>query len=201
MKYCPSCQYQTEEDAKFCPECGAPMEDMPSDTAPVEVEPEAAPCEKPEEPAPEEAAETPAEAPEEEPAAEEPAAEEPAPAAEEPVQEPVCAVPAVTAAPAAAAAAPVPAQKDDSQLLSTFSYMMLQVLFRIPVIGIVFLFIWGAGSPKNASLKRYSASVLIWRLIGFILLLAVAIVGVIKFGAVAEKLLKAVMDAVSDTLA
>lgn len=50
-------------------------------------------------------------------------------------------------------------------LLNTFQYMMLMLLFSIPVVGLVFLFIWGTGNPKNPSLKRFSAAVLLWRLI------------------------------------
>lgn len=50
-------------------------------------------------------------------------------------------------------------------LLNTFQYMMLMLLFSIPVVGLIFLFVWGAGHPKNPSLKRFSAAVLLWRLI------------------------------------
>lgn len=55
-------------------------------------------------------------------------------------------------------------------LLNTFQYMMLMLLFSIPVVGLIFLFIWGAGHPKNPSLKRFSAAVLLWRLILAVLL-------------------------------
>lgn len=55
-------------------------------------------------------------------------------------------------------------------LLNTFQYMMLMLLFSIPVVGLIFLFVWGTGNPKNPSLKRFSAAVLLWRLILAVLL-------------------------------
>lgn len=86
-------------------------------------------------------------------------------------------VPQESPAPAAEAAAPLPPVEEapvfvtestvppKKLLLNTFQYMMLMLLFSIPVVGLIFLFVWGTGHPKNPSLKRFSAAVLLWRLI------------------------------------
>ena len=189
MKNCPVCQAELPEEAKFCPDCGAsfPEEEIP---AAAEEKTE----EKPEEvtePVPEE---NPAEDPV--PVPEEACAEEKAPEEEKPAEEPE-EVPAPQAAPVqaeepAAEAAPVseepvkpeaprpPMQNilvpDESRnKLSTIQFMLLELLFCIPAVGLVFLFIWGAGKPRNETLRRFSASLLIWRLIIYISLLVVLI--------------------------
>lgn len=68
------------------------------------------------------------------------------------------------------------------QMLSTFQYLVLGLLYSLPVIGLVFLFIFGAGHPKNGSLKRFSAAMLILRLLFWIVLLALAIVAMVRNG-------------------
>ena len=67
-------------------------------------------------------------------------------------------------------------------MLSTFQYVLLTMLYSIPVIGLVFLFIFGAGHPKNVSLKRFSAAMLILRLLFWIVLLVLAIVAMVRNG-------------------
>ena len=107
----------------------------------------------------------------------------PEPPAEEPAPVPVI----VTAEqPRAAEAAPempvitqVPSKK---QMLSTFQYLALGWLYSLPVIGLIFLFIFGAGHPKNGSLKRFSAAMLILRLLFWIAVLALAIVAMVRNG-------------------
>lgn len=96
------------------------------------------------------------------------------------------AAPVVTESVGPEAAAPdmpvvtqVPPKK---QMLSTIQYILLSLLYAIPVIGLVFLFIFGAGHPKNGSLKRFSAAMLILRLLFWILILAFAIVAMVKNG-------------------
>ena len=73
----------------------------------------------------------------------------------------------------------VPSKK---QMLSTFQYIVLSLLYGIPVIGLVFLFIFGAGHPKNVSLKRFSAAMLILRLLFWIVLLGLLIVTMVRNG-------------------
>ena len=73
----------------------------------------------------------------------------------------------------------VPSKK---QMLSTLQYILLSLLYAIPVVGLVFLFVFGAGHPKNGSLKRFSAAMLILRLLFWIVVLALAIVAMVKNG-------------------
>ena len=159
MKICPACQAEMEDSVKYCLVCGRFLgETAPEPEAPVG-----------------EAAEPEAPAAEEDPAEEAPA-QEPEPA-EEPVAEPDEPAepaepeePAEPAAPAAEEDKTEEAPQKEENSLSTLQYFLLEALFAVPVIGIVFMFIWSLGQPKNGALKRFSASVLIWRLILYIIL-------------------------------
>ncbi len=158
MKLCPYCGSELNDDAKFCGECGRSLvEDAPVAATVAESEP-AEPI--PAEPTPEPV---------------EPAA---VPAA------PVAVVPQPGAEPAEAAPdMPVITQvPNKKQLLSTFQYIALSLLYAIPVIGLIFLFVFGAGHPRNGSLKRFSAAMLILRLLFWIVLLAFMIVAMVKNG-------------------
>lgn len=124
---------------KHCPVCGTELADTAASCfhcGKTLTEAEAAPVTPAVEPAPEEKAEVPA----------------------QPVQAPV-------AEPEAIPQQPVVVVPPKKLLLNTFQYMLLMLLFSIPVVGLIFLFIWGTGHPKNPSLKRFSAAVLLWRLI------------------------------------
>ena len=94
-------------------------------------------------------------------------------AAAEPVQ------PEAPEAPDMPVVTQVPSRK---QMLSTFQYLALGLLYGLPVIGLIFLFIFGAGHPKNGSLKRFSAAMLILRLLFWIVLLVLAIVAMVRNG-------------------
>lgn len=114
---------------------------------------------------------------------------EDAPVAAEATAEPETApAPVIVAAeqPKAAEAAPempvITQMPSKKQMLSTFQYLALGLLYSLPVIGLVFLFIFGAGHPKNGSLKRFSAAMLILRLLFWIVLLALAIVAMVRNG-------------------
>ena len=200
MKTCPVCQNLVNDDTKFCYYCGASLMTPAAAPAP---EPEPAPAEPAPEPAPVEPEPQPVEEPvvsEPEPAADpepivipEPEPEpqpvpepqpiviptpqpEPKPA-EQPAPEPVHQpepVRQLEPAPAAPPAPPVYAT-DSRSLMSTAGYIFSTILFHIPVIGIIFLFIWGCGRPKNISLKRYALAWLIMRLLGVILVLSFAV--------------------------
>ena len=178
MKQCPNCGNTVLDDAKFCVECGQPLsaEAPVTEAAPVE----AAPVET--------AAEAPA-AP----------AEPAAPVAKAPE------APVPVAVPAASQEAPadmpivtqVPSRK---QMLSTFQYILLTMLYGLPVIGLVFLFIFGAGHPKNVSLKRFSSAMLILRLVFWIVLLALLIVAMVKNGRLLSDALGQLIPAVTNLL-
>lgn len=123
--------------------------------------------------------------------------------------EPVAAVIAPVE-PAAAPAAPVAEAPQDmpvitqmppkKQMLSTFQYVLLTMLYSIPVIGLVFLFVFGAGHPKNGSLKRFSAALLILRLVFWIAVLALLIVAMIKNGRLLSDALGQLVPAVTNLL-
>lgn len=108
----------------------------------------------------------------------------------EPPVAPVVTPPVAPVAPAEAAQTEAPAAStpvvtqvpSKRQLLSTFQYVLLSLLYSLPVIGLIFLFIFGAGHPKNGSLKRFSAAQLILRLLFWIVLLALAIVAMVRNG-------------------
>ena len=170
MKQCPYCGSELADDAKFCGECGKVL---PED-APVVI-----PAEAP----------VTAEAPIAAEAPVEPAAA-PAPAAE-PVQ------PEAPAATDMPVVTQVPSKK---QMLSTFQYLALGLLYSLPVIGLIFLFIFGAGHPKNASLKRFSAAMLVLRLVFWIVLLALLIVAMVKNGRLLTDALGQLIPAVGNLL-
>lgn len=155
MKQCPYCGSELTDEARFCVECGRSLE---------------------------------GDAPAAEPVEEPTVTEEPAPAAEpEPAPVTPAPVPVVVAAPEqkdepqddAPTITQMPSRK---QMLSTFQYIVLSLLYGIPVIGLVFLFVFGAGHPKNVSLKRFSAAMLILRLLFWIVLLGLLIVTMVRNG-------------------
>ena len=176
MKQCPYCGSELNNDAKFCVECGKLL---PGDTpvaAPVEP---AAPAEAPAEPAEPVIPDVPAEPAE----AIVSAAKTPAEPAEAPADMPVI--------------TQMPPKK---QMLSTFQYILLSLLYGLPVIGLVFLFIFGAGHPKNVSLKRFSAAMLILRLVFWIVLLALLIVAMVKNGRLLSDALGQLIPAMENLL-
>lgn len=173
MKQCPYCGSELNDDARFCVECGKPL---PAE-APVTVVPPVA--------------EEPAAAPvtTEVPVAKEPAAT--------PVAVPESAKPAAPAEPEMPVITQLPPKK---QMLSTFQYIALSLLYGLPVIGLVFLFVFGAGHPKNGSLKRFSAAMLILRLLFWILILAGLIVAMVKNGRLLTDALGQLVPAVTNLL-
>ena len=171
---CPNCGSELKEGAKFCVECGAPVpETMPEAPVALEEPVEALP-EQVEEPVPAEEP-TPVEEPVQ---AEEPVKVEEPVRVEEPAPKTPAAAPVVPVAPEAPAApekAAEPEATDSRMLLTTAQYFFLTILFQIPIIGLVFLFVWGLGQPKNLSLKRFSLAMLLMRLIEWVISLAVMI--------------------------
>ena len=182
MKLCPFCGSELNDDAKFCGECGKPLpEEAPLKTEipaePAAAEPAAAVIAQPAAPAESAASSEPVIAP-----------TEPVIVPAAPVAEPVQDMPVITQMP------------PKKQMLSTFQYVLLTMLYSIPVIGLVFLFIFGAGHPKNGSLKRFSAALLILRLVFWIAVLALLIVAMVKNGRLLSDALGQLVPAVENLL-
>ena len=202
MKTCPVCQKLVNDETKFCYYCGAslltpaaqpapepaPMpepEPMPEPAPMPEPEPIAAPEPEPmPEPEPVAAPEPapipipePIRAPEPQPEPEPVAAPEPAPA---PIPEPVRAPEPAPVVPPTPAPEPekngvIVNATDSRSLMTTAGYIFTTILFHIPVIGLIFMFVWGCGRPKNLSRKRFALACLLMRLIGVILVLSIAV--------------------------
>lgn len=155
MKLCPACQAEAADDARFCLVCGHALS-APAVSA----------YETPEQPAGEEAPLV--SEPEEAPAEEPPVFlfEDPAPESE-PVPEPE---PGET-----------PAPEKRGGALNTWQYFLLELLFAVPLIGTVCLFIFSLGRPRNGSLRDFAASRLIWRLIFYIVLVALLLLLMFNF--------------------
>ena len=207
MKTCPVCQKVLTDQAKFCFFCGASLLSPEAEPVIPAVDPEPVPDEKPEtilasepiveaEPAPvieSEPVPEPEPAPEPEPLPEsEPISEpepEPMPA---PEPAPVAAAPEPIAVPQSepvnseAAAEPKPEQPivlatDSRSLMTTAGYIFTTILFHIPLIGMIFMLVWGCGKTKNLSRKRFSLACLIMRLLYYIVVLACAVFLLICF--------------------
>ena len=78
-------------------------------------------------------------------------------------------------------AKPVLMATDSRSLMTTPGYIFTTILFHIPVIGLIFMIVWGCGKTKNLSRKRFSLACLIMRLLGYFLLLACAVFMLICF--------------------
>ena len=198
MKTCPVCQKVLTDQAKFCFFCGASLLNTETDpiVPAVESEPVDIPTPEISEPEPIAAPEPepvfepePVAVPEPEPApAPEPVVEpEPAPAPE-PVVEPEP-IPAPEPAPAPVrpdpvvpkAEQPIIVSTDSRSLMTTAGYIFTTILFHIPVIGLLFMLIWGCGKTRNLSRKRFSLACLIMRLICYIVVLSAAVFLLICF--------------------
>lgn len=100
------------------------------------------------------------------------------PAPEAPKAEPA---PVVTPAPEAPKAEPTVLATDSRSLMTTAGYIFTTILFHIPVIGLIFMLVWGCGKTKNISRKRFSLACLIVRLLYYILVLACTVFMLICF--------------------
>jgi hypothetical protein len=207
MKTCPVCEKVLTDQAKFCYFCGASLLDDAAEVIASPTKPEPDGAAEPfaaAEPAPE--PETFSPVPAEEPAAEEPAIEEPAaeephfetpveaPVKEEPAPDPVESKPSADAAAAAPTSAePTVLATDSRSLMTTVAYFFTTLLFHVPVVGLVFMIVWGCGKTKNISLKRFSLAFLIMRLICYIIVLACTVFLLICFSGVIQSLYDAVV--------
>lgn len=165
---CPNCGNELNEEAKFCVECGMPITEAAEAVSlnPDEIEPamdvEQEETSEAENSPKEESLETKETAVLSEentepvlPEEKENASGQTTPSVSEPKKEPVTVV----------------SGTDSRLLLTSAQYFFLILLFHIPVIGLIFLFVWGLGRPRNLSLKRFSLAVLILRLIGWLIML------------------------------
>lgn len=89
--------------------------------------------------------------------------------------------PVVTPAPEAPKAEPTVLATDSRSLMTTAGYIFTTILFHIPVIGLIFMLVWGCGKTKNISRKRFSLACLIVRLLYYILVLACTVFMLICF--------------------
>ena len=172
MKTCPVCQKVLTDQAKFCFFCGASLLNVDAEPAAPAADPEPAA-------APEASEPTEVFAPSEPEPLD---ATEPEPVVE-PEPEPVV-VPEPAPAPKPAepeAKQPIVLATDSRSLMTTAGYIFTMILFHIPVIGLIFMIVWGCGKTKNLSRKRFSLAWLILRLIGFIVLLCAAVFLLICF--------------------
>ena len=195
---CPNCGLAAQETDKFCIGCGAPLrKPEPEVPSPIEI-PEAAPIEE----AVNEAAALPQEAANElENAvaeAEQVFTPEPVLKTEPVFETPVVETPAVPAAPVAPAApaAPVvpveqvkpvqpepvkpaapakaeqPVRSKLDKPLSTWGYIWRIILFAIPVLGIIPLFVMAFSKGINKNSKHFASAILILMLIAIVLMIA-----------------------------
>lgn len=203
MKTCPVCQKVLTDQAKFCFFCGASLLNSEAEPIAPEVSPEPEPVDTPiadviepepfTEPTPEPVSEPePIAVPEPEPVAEPEPIVVPEP---EPVAEPVAAptpepvdvpdpIPSIPVQPEPAQTAPeqpIVLATDSRSLMTTAGYIFTSILFHIPVIGLIFMIVWGCGKTKNLSRKRFSLAFLIMRLLGYIVLLSATVFLLICF--------------------
>lgn len=200
MRFCTECGMRLDDSAEFCTECGTVVE---SNKETVMVEPVVESENESEAAEPVTVAQEPVieQTDSEQVAAVEPITEETETAVEPivpfAVAEPAVEQPTPTGderqaiAPAPIATQQEPPQgkakeplinfRDKSQTLSTGQYFWSSVLFSIPILGLVFLFIWGCGEPKNGSLKRFSLAMLIARLLIWIIIVGAGIAFIILF--------------------
>jgi len=76
---------------------------------------------------------------------------------------------------------PIIVSTDSRSLMTTPGYIFTTILFHIPVIGLIFMIVWGCGKTKNLSRKRFSLACLIMRLLGYIVVLSAAVFLLICF--------------------
>lgn len=192
MKICPDCKAENADSAKFCLVCGHLLtkaditEEMPGTAGTSEADTSYGEPNKPEFGTEEDRFE---DVPETD-APKTDAPETDAPETEAPETEaPEADVPEDDAETYGKECAPIdlPASEEPAKdvkeagLLKTWQYFLLEVLFALPLIGTVCLFIFSLSRPKNESLRRFSASRLIWRLILYILVFVLVAVFLIRF--------------------
>lgn len=73
--------------------------------------------------------------------------------------------------------------EDNEKPLSMGSYMLMELLARIPVVNLIVLLIWSFSSDTNTNRKNWSRARLIWVAIGLVAA-ALGIAALIFFGSI-----------------
>lgn len=72
----------------------------------------------------------------------------------------------------------VPAD-NNGKLITPLGYIGYNILFSIPIVGLILLFVWGFGSSSSQNLKNYCRSFLLLMLISIILSIILAVISII----------------------
>lgn len=160
MMYCSKCGAQIVEGAAFCGRCGASLQECP----PVQ---ETEACEMTEtmaQPEPAAVPEVPAEQPREQ-------AQTDAFRAETQNANPYR-IPIRNYDPS-----------KDYTPIGMWGYFGYQILFAIPILGLILIFVFSFGGTRNINLRNYARSTFCWLIIVVVVLLAVLLVGAIAAAA------------------
>ena len=85
---------------------------------------------------------------------------------------------------------PMPAMMNqpmqDITPISPWGYIGYNILFAIPLVGIIMLFVYAFGSNTNINVKNYARSFLIIILISIILTIVLSVLGVMSFSTLSQ---------------
>ena len=74
----------------------------------------------------------------------------------------------------------------DTTPISPWGYIGYNILFAIPLVGIIMLFVYAFGSNTNINVKNYARSFLIIILISIILTIVLSVLGVMSFSTLSQ---------------
>lgn len=66
--------------------------------------------------------------------------------------------------------------QEKAELITTKEYILMMVLFAIPIVGIVFMFIWGFGSDTPINKKNYARAMLIFMAIAVAISIIISVI-------------------------
>lgn len=66
--------------------------------------------------------------------------------------------------------------QEEPELITTKDYILMMILLAIPIVGIVFMFIWGFGSETAINRKNYARAILIMMAISIVLSILITVV-------------------------
>lgn len=169
-EYCPQCGAPLPENCLFCPSCGASCA-QPSQPEPQPAEP-VLPAGEPVQ------ADAPAEVSAEDTAL---PAGDPAPEIAQPddggqTPPPPGPGPRYAAQPPRRTPRPAPAAAPDKNEMTTGRYLLCLILFAIPVVGLVMMFIWAFGHDGNVQRRRLARAALLFTALVLVLVILAAVV-------------------------